>query len=63
VLGRLRKKLAKDVAIISVGGLETVEDACERLARGATLLQLYTGFIYGGPRTPVVLAKGIASRR
>jgi dihydroorotate dehydrogenase len=63
VLTRLRTKLAKDVAIISVGGLETVEDACERLERGATLLQLYTGFIYGGPRTPVVLAEGIAARR
>ena len=63
VLGRLRAKLAKDVAIISVGGLETVEDARERLARGATLLQLYTGFIYGGPRMPVTLAKGLATAR
>ncbi|MFN7700277.1 MAG: quinone-dependent dihydroorotate dehydrogenase [Deltaproteobacteria bacterium] len=63
VLTRLRAKLSKDVAIISVGGLETVEDACERLDRGATLLQLYTGLVYGGPRTPVRLAEGIAARR
>ncbi len=59
VLKRLRTKLPKATAIISVGGLETIEDARERLDHGATLLQLYTGFIYGGPRTPVVLAKGL----
>lgn len=61
VLDRLRKRLPPEVAIVSVGGLETAQDAAERLARGATLLQLYTGFIYGGPRTPVTLAKGLIS--
>ncbi|MBX7190408.1 MAG: quinone-dependent dihydroorotate dehydrogenase [Sandaracinaceae bacterium] len=62
VLQRLRKKLSREIAIISVGGIETVEHARERMASGATLLQLYTGFIYGGPRTPVTLARGLASR-
>ncbi|MBN8609376.1 MAG: quinone-dependent dihydroorotate dehydrogenase [Deltaproteobacteria bacterium] len=60
VLKRLRGKLARDVAIISVGGIETAEHAKERLDHGATLIQLYTGFIYGGPRTPVTIAKGLA---
>jgi dihydroorotate dehydrogenase len=35
--------------IIGVGGIHTVEDALEKLAAGASLIQLYTGFIYEGP--------------
>ncbi|GAB4206663.1 MAG: quinone-dependent dihydroorotate dehydrogenase [Sandaracinaceae bacterium] len=62
VLRRLRAVLDRSFAIVSVGGIETVDHAWERLEAGATLLQLYTGFVYGGPRTPVTLAKGIAAR-
>ncbi len=35
--------------IIGVGGIHTPEDAAEKIAAGATLVQLYTGFIYEGP--------------
>lgn len=35
--------------LISVGGIETAEDAWERITSGATLLQGYTPLIYGGP--------------
>jgi dihydroorotate dehydrogenase len=35
--------------IIGVGGIHSEEDALEKLAAGATLVQLYTGFIYEGP--------------
>ena len=35
--------------VISVGGVETADDVRERLQRGATLVQGYTGFIYRGP--------------
>lgn len=35
--------------IIAVGGIHTAEDALEKLAAGASLVQLYTGFIYEGP--------------
>lgn len=35
--------------IIGVGGIFDAQDAFEKLAAGATLLQAYTGFIYGGP--------------
>jgi len=38
-----------DLAIISVGGVATVEDAKARLAAGATLLQLYSSLVYEGP--------------
>ena len=35
--------------IIGVGGIFTAEDAFEKIAAGASLLQAYTGFVYGGP--------------
>ncbi len=35
--------------IIGVGGIFTPEDAREKIEAGASLLQVYTGFIYGGP--------------
>lgn len=36
--------------IIGVGGIHSAEDALEKLNAGASLLQLYTGFIYEGPQ-------------
>jgi len=36
--------------IIAVGGIMTVEDALEKFRAGATLIQLYSGFIYKGPK-------------
>ena len=38
------------VPIIGVGGIFTAEDAWEKICAGASLIQLYTGFIYEGPR-------------
>jgi dihydroorotate dehydrogenase len=35
--------------IIGVGGIHTPEDAIEKLEAGASLVQLYTGFVYEGP--------------
>jgi dihydroorotate dehydrogenase len=35
--------------IIAVGGIHSAEDAMEKLAAGADLLQVYTGFVYEGP--------------
>jgi len=35
--------------IIGVGGVFTAEDAFEKIAAGASLVQAYTGFVYGGP--------------
>ncbi|MCD4834194.1 MAG: quinone-dependent dihydroorotate dehydrogenase [Bacteroidales bacterium] len=37
------------IPIIGVGGIMTIDDAIEKLNAGATLIQLYTGFIYEGP--------------
>lgn len=45
----LRNKLPKEMAIISVGGIETAAHVNERLELGADLVQGYTGFVYFGP--------------
>ena len=60
VLRRLRARLDEDTAIISVGGVSTPDDARERLAAGADLVQAYTGFIYGGPLWPARIARACA---
>jgi dihydroorotate dehydrogenase len=39
----------KNLVIIGVGGIQTGEDALEKLAAGADLVQVYTGLIYEGP--------------
>ncbi len=49
VLKLLRKTLGQDLAVISVGGVETKDQVLERLNAGANLVQGYTGFIYFGP--------------
>ena len=49
VLDLLKGHLGDRMAIVSVGGIETVAEARERLDHGATLVQGYTGFIYQGP--------------
>ncbi len=48
------------IALISVGGVSTPDDARERLVAGATLVQAYTGFVYGGPLWPRRILRGLA---
>lgn len=45
----LREKLGPDFPIIGVGGIMETLDARMRLAQGADLIQLYTGYVYQGP--------------
>ncbi|MEV4477309.1 quinone-dependent dihydroorotate dehydrogenase [Nonomuraea salmonea] len=49
VLRRLRAKVGDRLTLVSVGGVEDVDDVWERILAGATLVQGYTGWIYGGP--------------
>jgi dihydroorotate dehydrogenase len=49
VIRFLSDKSNKAFPIIGVGGIHTAEDALEKLDAGASLVQLYTGFIYEGP--------------
>jgi len=48
--------------LISVGGIETADDAWDRITSGASLLQGYTGFIYGGGLWAKHIHDGIARR-
>lgn len=47
------------VPIIGVGGIMTAEDAYEKIKAGATLVEVYTGFVYGGPGMPRRAAEGL----
>ena len=62
VLRRLHARVGEDMVLISVGGIETADDAWERILAGATLLQAYTGFIYGGGLWVKHIHDGIADR-
>lgn len=49
VIRFLSERSNKAFPIIGVGGIHTAQDAIEKLNAGASLVQLYTGFIYEGP--------------
>lgn len=49
ILKRLYARVGDKLVLISVGGIVTPQQAWERITSGATLLQGYTGLIYGGP--------------
>jgi dihydroorotate dehydrogenase len=50
VIRYLYEKSGKQLNIIGVGGIHSAADAKEKLEAGAKLVQLYTGFIYEGPK-------------
>lgn len=50
VIRYLKQKSGNAFPVIGVGGIHSAEDALEKLEAGADLIQLYTGFIYEGPK-------------
>ncbi|WP_024796370.1 quinone-dependent dihydroorotate dehydrogenase [Tomitella biformata] len=62
VLERLYARVGDSIALISVGGVETPDQAYERICAGASLVQGYTGLIYGGPFWMRNIHRGIAAR-
>jgi dihydroorotate dehydrogenase len=58
-LRRVYRRARGRIPIIGVGGIMTAEDAYARIRSGATLVQAYTGFVYGGPRFARNLAEGL----
>lgn len=56
------RRAGAKLPVISVGGLFTAEDVFQRLRRGASLVQVYTGFVYGGPALPGRLCRELAQR-
>src|SRR5215470_17583523 len=60
VIRRAYRRAAGRLALIGVGGVFSPEDAYTKIRAGASLVQVYTGFIYEGPGLPVRLARGLA---
>jgi dihydroorotate dehydrogenase len=63
VIRFLSQKSNKSFPIIGVGGIHSAEDALEKLEAGASLIQLYTGFIYEGPALIKKINKAILSKK
>ena len=49
IIGKFYKLLGNKIKIIGVGGVDSGEAAFEKIIRGASLIQLYTGMVYKGP--------------
>jgi len=62
VLRRLRARSGNRLTLVAAGGIRNSDDAWERIQAGATLLQAYTGFVYGGPLWPHGVQAGLAHR-
>lgn len=62
VIRFLSEKSNKSFPIIGVGGIHSAEDAMEKLHAGASLVQLYTGFIYEGPALVKAINKKILAQ-
>ena len=63
VIRELATALAGSLPIIGVGGIMNGADAAEKIAAGAALVQMYTGFIYGGPALIGDAVRAIAALR
>lgn len=63
VIRFLSEKSNKSFPIIGVGGIHSAQDAIEKLDAGASLIQLYTGFIYEGPQLVKEINKAILKRK
>ncbi|GGX98886.1 quinone-dependent dihydroorotate dehydrogenase [Streptomyces hiroshimensis] len=62
VLSRLYARVGDRITLVGVGGIETADDAWERILAGATLVQGYSAFIYEGPFWCRKLHRGLAER-
>lgn len=62
VLRRLYARVGDRITLVGVGGIETAEDAWQRILAGATLVQGYSAFVYQGPFWCRAIHKGLAAR-
>jgi len=60
VLAAFARELKGEVPLIGAGGILSGADAVEKVAAGASLVQLYTGLIYRGPQLVAECARAIA---
>lgn len=62
VLAKMYERLGETMPLIGVGGVQDAETAWQKIEAGATLVQLYTGLVYGGPSLPRRILEGLADR-
>jgi dihydroorotate dehydrogenase len=62
IIRYLKEKSQGAFPIIGVGGIQTTQDALEKLEAGADLVQIYTGFVYEGPEIVKKIKKGLRKR-
>ena len=62
VLADFYKLTGGQLPLIGVGGIGSGDDAYARIRAGASLLQLYTALIYGGPRLVSEIKNGLIGR-
>ena len=61
VLARFHRALGGRLPLVGVGGVESGETAFAKVAAGASLIQLYTGFAYAGPAVVPAVLDGLAA--
>jgi dihydroorotate dehydrogenase len=61
VVRRVRLRLGRQPVVVGVGGIETAEHAMAFVRAGADLVQMYTGFVYEGPRVPSRIARDLGA--
>lgn len=62
VVRLIRRTAGAAIPVVGVGGIFTADDAWEMIRAGASLVQLYTGFIYRGPLVAREIALGLGAR-
>jgi dihydroorotate dehydrogenase len=62
VIAELSQALSNKLPVIGVGGIQSLHDAEEKLDAGASLVQIYSGFIYRGPPLVREIVEGLAQR-
>ena len=60
LVAALRRLTRGELEIVGVGGIFNAEDAWEKICAGASLVQLYTGFVYEGPNVARRINEGLA---
>nr|MBA3686907.1 dihydroorotate dehydrogenase (quinone) [Planctomycetota bacterium] len=56
---RVARRLSGRLPVIGVGGVDSVDAAWEKIVHGASLVQVYTGFIYQGPGLARAINRGL----
>jgi len=62
LLARLYRRVGDRLTLVSAGGIATADDAWLRITHGATLLELYTSFVYEGPLVAYRIHRGLETR-